>query len=260
MTPSSTSRAHRAPRGCPALWWLCWAVLLTLPLPGLAQALAGSPAPGSALTETLKAAVQRLAQEAATTLWGNGTPAPRTEVIVGPLDARLKLAPCQQVVPYLPPGTRPLGRTRIGLRCIEGSSRWNVTLPVTIELWAPSLVAAVALPAGTVLSASHLVTAEVDLAAKPDPVIGQSALALGRTLARGLAPGDALRRGDLRIRQYFNAGDSVRIVAVGPGYAISSEGQALGPGLEGQRIRVRTDSGRVITGVATAERRVEVAL
>lgn len=246
-------RAHGL-RG--ALPWLCCAAALALPLPGRTQTAAGA----APLAETLTAEVQRLAREAAATVWGDAKPAPRTEVIVGALDPRLKLAPCQQVVPYLPRGARPMGRTRIGLRCAQGSSHWNVTLPVTIELWAPSLVAATALPAGTVLAAGHLVSAEVDLAARADPAIGQEGLALGRTLARNLSTGDALRRGDLKSRQYFNAGDTVRITAVGPGYTISSEGQALGRGLEGQSVRVRTDSGRVLTGIATAERRIEVVL
>lgn len=258
MPSSRAPRTPRAPRERPALAWRGWAAALLLCAPGGSHA--GDAPPGAALTETLAAEVQRLAREATAALWGNASPAPRTEVIVGALDPRLKLAPCQQVVPYLPPGARPLGRTRIGLRCLQGSTRWNVSLPVTIKLWAPSLVATGTLPAGTVLAVGHLAMAEVDLAERPDPAISQGPLALGRTLARSLSAGEALRRGDLKTRQYFNAGDTVRIVATGPGYAISSEGQALGPGLEGQSTRVRTDSGRVLTGIATADRRVEVAL
>lgn len=255
-----TPRTPRTPRQRSALPWLGWAAALLLCAPGWTPAGAVDTSQGAALTEALTAEVQRLAREATAALWGTVSPTPRTEVIVGALNPRLKLAPCQQVVPYLPAGARPLGRTRIGLRCLQGSSRWNVSLPVTIKLWAPSLVATGALPAGTVLAAGHLVMAEVDLAERPDPAISQRPLALGRTLARSLSAGDALRRSDLKTRRYFNAGDTVRIVATGPGYAISSEGQALGPGLEGQRTRVRTDSGRVLTGIATAERRVEVAL
>ena len=62
------------------------------------------------------------------------------------------------------------------------------------------------------------------------------------------------------MRQWFAAGDSVRLVATGDGWHISGEGQALAPGLEGQAVRVRTESGRVVNGMAVAERLVEVAL
>lgn len=232
------------------------APVLALLLAG--PALAQDPAP--VLSTALAAEVQRLVAGAAAIVWGQAAQAPRVEVEVGRLDPRLRLAPCQQVVPYLPAGARPLGRTRVGLRCAQGAQAWNVSLPVVVRLWAPSLAAATALPAGTVLEARHLVTAEVDLAERADPAIAQAPAVLGRTLARGLSAGEALRRGDLKTRQHFAAGDLVRIVAVGPGYAVSSEGQALGPGLEGQTARVRTDSGRVVTGTVTGDRRVELAL
>ena len=49
----------------------------------------------------------------------------RMQVSVGQLDARLRLTPCARVEPYLPPGARLWGRTRLGLRCLEGETRWN---------------------------------------------------------------------------------------------------------------------------------------
>jgi len=214
----------------------------------------------TALPDNLAAEVQRLAREAAVIVWGDAATPPRIEVVLGRLDPRLKLAPCQQILPYLPAGTRPLGHTRMGLRCARGPTAWNVSLPIAVKVWAPSLVASTALPAGTLLEARHLMSAEVDLAERADPAIAVPAAALGRVLARGLAAGEALRRTDLKTRLWFSAGDTVRIVAVGPGYAISSEGQAMGPGLEGQSARVRTESGRIVSGIAAGERRVDVAL
>jgi flagella basal body P-ring formation protein FlgA len=219
-----------------------------------------SDVPGAALSEAVRAEVLRMAREAALTLWGSRSPQPRMEVEVGNLPAHLKLAPCAHVQPYLPSGTRPLGRSRIGLRCEQGAARWNVSLPVTVRLWAPSLVATSALPTGTVLEARHLTTAEVDLAERADPAVGSNEAAIGRTLQRSLAAGDAIRQADLKTRQLFATGDTVRIVAVGSGYAVSSEGQAMGPGLEGQNARVRTESGRIVTGTVTGDRRVELPL
>lgn len=203
-----------------------------------------------------------MAQDAAGILLGTSASAagPRIEVLVGRLDPHLRLAPCLKLEPYLPAGSPLLGRTRMGLRCSQGPKLWNVSLPLQVRVWAQSLTAATVLPAGTVLQAQHLVVAEVDLAALPDPAVGRPEAALGRTLGRGLEPGQALRRGDLKLRQWFNTGDTVRITAVGAGYAVSSEGQALGPGLEGQSVRVRTEAGRTISGVVSGDRRVDVAL
>ena len=181
-------------------------------------------------------------------------------MVAGQLDPRLKLAPCQRVDVYLPPNQRVWGRSRVGLRCLEGAVAWNVYLPLNIKVFAPALVASQALAAGTVLQAEHLQPAEVDWAAAESPVVALPAAALGRTLAHGLAAGAALREADLRKRQWFAVGDTVRVLAVGKGFTVAGEGVALTPGLEGQPARVRTEGGRLVTGVAAGERRVEVTL
>ena len=110
------------------------------------------------------------------------------------------------------------------------------------------------------LEAGDLRRAEVNLAAKITAPLANNELAHGRTLARPLQAGDALHANDLRARQWFAAGDNVRLVAAGSGWRIHGEGQAMAPGIEGQIVRVRTESGRVISGIATGERMVEVAL
>jgi len=182
------------------------------------------------------------------------------EVEPGRLDPRLKLAPCARIDPYLPPGFKAWGATRVGLRCTDGAVRWNVYLPIIVKVFGPALVAASALPAGTVLGETDLQVAEVDLAAHMQPAITDLAAAVGRPLALALNPGDTLRQHQLRARQWFNAGETVKLVASGRGFAVHGEGLALAPGLEGRAVRVRTDSGRVVTGMPAGERRVEIAL
>lgn len=240
---------------------LCAGALLG---PGFALAQSGAATgplgTGAPIDPALAQQLQHLARESAATAWSSHSSPARVEVEVGQLDPRLTLAPCAKVEPYLPTGVRLAGRTRIGLRCTQGPTRWNVYLPLTVKIFARSLVASTALPAGTVLRVHHLAEAEVDLAASPDPAIAQPDVALGRTLARPLSAGDALRQGDLKVRSWFAAGDVVRVVAVGKGFSVSAEGQALGPGLEGQPARVRTESGRIVTGMPVADRRLEVPL
>lgn len=184
----------------------------------------------------------------------------RVQVRVGRLDPRLRLAPCAGVQPYLPAGTRLWGAARIGLRCTDAAVRWNVFLPISVDVYGPALVANAPLAAGRVLAADDLRSTEINLTASRAAAVTRREVAVGRTLARPLAAGDSLRETDLRARQWFAAGDSVRLVATGSGWHIRGEGQALAPGVEGQSVRVRTESGRVVSGVAVAERLVEVAL
>jgi flagella basal body P-ring formation protein FlgA len=219
---------------------------------GLWAALARAETVDAALAQRVEALARQASAQAA--------PGLRVEVKVGHLDPRLKLAPCAQVQPYLPSGTRLWGAARIGLRCVGGAARWNVFLPVTVSVYGQAPVASGALAAGSTLTAQDIKTAEVDFAARPGAVLTQAEPLVGRTLARALAAGEPLRASDLRARQWFAAGDTVRIVAGGRGWRIHGEGQALNPGVEGLPVRVRTESGRIVSGMAVAERQVEVAL
>ena len=181
----------------------------------------------------------------------------------GALDARLQLAPCTQVQPFLPSGAAAWGKTRVGLRCAQGAVAWQVFLPVTVQVWAPAVVVSVALPAGARLESGQMNLAVVDWAAAPGAAGAAQAdpQALeGRVLVRALAAGQALRAADLRVRQWFASGDTVQFVALGRGFSVSAEGQAMHAGLEGQPVRVRMESGRVVVGLPVGQRRVELNL
>jgi flagella basal body P-ring formation protein FlgA len=228
-----------------------WAALVFLAPPALAQtADVGLDA------DTLQR-IQALGEQAGA---GLAPGAMRVEIEPGRLDPRLRLAPCQHIEPYLPPGARAWGRTRVGLRCVQGESPWNVYLPVTVRVFAPAWVAASPLPAGSELQPEMLRQTEVDWAALPAPPLLDAARLVGRQLARPLAAGAAVRQSDLKQRQWFAAGDTVQLVARGPGFSVTGEGQALSPGMEGQPVRVRTDSGRMLTGQPVGPNRVEVQL
>ena len=184
----------------------------------------------------------------------------RVEFEIGRLDPRLRLAPCRRIEPHLPNAAPLWGRIRIGLRCAEGEKLWNVSLPVTVKVFAKALVLPAALPAGTTLGAQHLSVAEVDLAADPSPAYTRPADVLGRMLSRPLVAGSTLRAADLRQRQWFAAGDTVQVIARGDGFVVIGEALAVSAGIEGAPARVKTESGRILSGQPVAERRVEVTL
>jgi len=218
--------------------------------------VAATPVTAQLTPQTVAAAVA-LATDAAAAL---APPGARVLASAGTLDARLRLAPCARVTSYLQAGSPPWGRTRVGLRCNEGASLWNVYLPVTVQVLAPAVVVVSALPAGTRLDPSQFGRAEVDWAAASAPPYTAAEALDGRILARPVAAGQALRASDLQPRRWFAIGDTVRISARGAGFAITSEGQALTPGQEGQPARVRTDSGRIVVGQPVGERHLELNL
>jgi flagellar basal body P-ring formation protein FlgA len=225
---------------------------------GVLLCLAGASGQAqSALSPELLERVQDLALAGAR---AGAPPQARIEVLLGQLDTRLRLAPCGQVQPYLPNGMKMWGRSRIGLRCVDGRARWNVTLPVTVQVFSQALVAATALPAGAELAQAQLQSAEIDIAAEAGQIFTDVSLLDGRTLQRPLAVGEAVRSHDLKQRRWFAAGDRVQVLASGRGYAVAGEGLAMEPGLDGQDVKIKFENGRTLIGRAVGERRVEVLL
>lgn len=257
--------ARTAAAAC-ALMLMAGLLVLCMPLRTQAQSTTGEAIDAALVDQVRELALLATQQTAGTQAAGAtgatagiGQPT-RFDVAVGALDPRLKLAPCQRIEPYLPPGVRLWGKSRIGLRCAQGARPWNVYLPITVRVYGSALVAAVPLPAGSTVREADLRLAEIDLAEESGVVVGSAAAAVGRTLARPLMAGQGVRQTDLKPRQWFAAGDIVKVLASGPGFSVSGSGQALTPGLEGQTARVRTEGGQVVTGMPIATRQLEVSL
>lgn len=228
--------------GCMTLGGLTIFVLaLLVVLPGHAQSMGGTP--------EFSPTTQRWLDDAVASVQSEGAVPLRMDVTVGELDRRLRLAPCSRVEPYIPAGVRLWGRSRIGLRCLEGRVRWNVFLPVTVKAYGTAWVIKKDLAAGAVLSAADAVEAEVDWAQESSPVLVSSSLWLGQVTTRALTTGQTLRQGLIKPAQVFQAGAQLRVIAGGAGFQVISDGQALSAGAVGQSVRVRLNTGRVMTGV-----------
>jgi len=184
----------------------------------------------------------------------------RMAVEVGALDSRLKLAPCERVEPYLPPGTQLWGKTRLGLRCTQGAVRWNVFLPITIKAFGLAWVIKGQVASGAVLTQADAMQMEVDWAESRSAVVANLDDWVGQTATRALTTGQALRQDMVKASQVFQAGSQVRVVARGAGFEIFSSAQAISGGVMGQTARVRMDNGRVISGLVVDSQTVRVAL
>lgn len=226
----------------------------------LGQGLAQAQAPAAARADHLVEDSQVWLDQAIAAAKTPGDAALRMEVSVGSLDSRLRLAPCAAVEPFVPPGMRLWGRTRLGLRCTDGTVRWNVYLPVQVKAFGQAWVLQRDVPAGTTLSEADAMLEEVDWAQERHAVLADPADWVGQTAARTLTVGQAIRQGMTRPTQVFAAGADVRIVAKGPGFTVSSDGKALSPGVVGTPARVRIDSGRILSGVVLDNRTVQVEL
>ncbi len=183
----------------------------------------------------------------------------RPEVIIGSLDPRLQLAPCARMEPYLPRGTQLWGRSRIGLRCLEGPVAWNVFLPVTIKAWGPAWVVKQTVQANATLTAADAeLVPEVDWADSRYPVIALPDQWVGMQASFTLMPGQTLRQNVVRPPQVFTVGTQVRVTAGGVGFEMSATAQAMSTGYVGQQARVKLSNGKLVSGLVTKDGTVEV--
>ena len=219
-----------------------------------------APVQAQDVSAEVQQAAQQWAKQAAQVVGSAGGGSLRMEVILGSLDPRLKLAPCGNIEPYLPVGTRLWGKTRIGVRCIDGISKWNVSLPVSVNAWGVAWVVRNQLSAGAVVGLNDVVEAEVNWSEEPAQVLRDPALWLGFVAAKPLTTGQTLRANMVRPAQVFQAGSQVRVVAQGVGFQIAADGQALTPGVVGQSARVRMDNGRVASGLVLDVKTVKIDL
>src|SRR5664279_5223855 len=169
------SLAHATPRAL--AWALAGAIMFVLLLLGCAMP-AGAEEASAGLDPALLESVRTLALDKAV-----APGAPRVEVVLGQLDPRLRLAPCARIEPYLPAGVRLWGKARIGLRCTQGPTHWNVYLPITVKVYGRALVVPAGAVAGSVVASADLAEAEVDLAEESSAAIVEPKLAVGRVLA-----------------------------------------------------------------------------
>lgn len=225
---------------------------------GYAPAAANLPAPaqaGQAVTtiqgpNAIQMQIQQQLQSQLDILGGtNEAGAPRASVEVGPVDPRVANQPCDQIDLMLPAANRLRGRIQVGVRC-RSPHAWAAWVPATIQITGTYYVAAHALPPGKTLDMGDLEARTGDLSTLPPSVVQQPADVVGRVLITSVAANQPLRAESLRLPIAVQAGQTVKLVAQGGGFQVTSDGRALNQAAVGQVAQVRTANGNVISGIA----------
>lgn len=173
----------------------------------------------------------------------------RVSFSVGALDANNQLAPCTAFDVGLPKGARAWGRTSVAVRCLGGAS-WTQYVSVQIRVEGDYLVAARPLTGGQTIGEGDLGRQQGDLADLPPTILTDPGQAVGRSVAMPIAAGMPIRADLLRQVPVVQAGQAIRVVSKGPGFQVSNDGQALNTASDGQIVRVRLNSGQVVSGIA----------
>lgn len=178
-----------------------------------------------------------------------GTP----KIYVADLDPRLRLHHCEKKLQaFMPPGSRKLGNTSIGIRC-SGPKPWKLYVPVRIKMMGHVLISANYLPKGTVVRSADLKRVDFDLASLRQGYFTMANQITGKMLKQAIPLGRIITPAYLSKPKLVRRGENVIILAKTSGFEIRMKGKALMDGTAGELIRVKNiKSHRIVEG--TVER------
>ena len=207
-----------------------------------------APAWGQASTDAVRQFVQNEI--------GSIDGASRIDISVGQADPKLQLAPCDRAEPFLRSGVRLWGRTFVGLRCASGA-KWTISVPVQVRVYGAALVAARRLPAAHAMPIVRKLL-EVEWTREAQGVARELAQLQRRVPAHPIEAGQPIGLALLSDTPAVGQGDPVKLVGRGNGFSIATDAVALAAAAVGQPVRVRVESGKILTGTAREGRIVEV--
>lgn len=168
------------------------------------------------------------------------------------------LPTCENPRPFLPNANQSLaGRVSVGVRCGDQGQQVRY-MQATLAVIGEQVVTKRSIAAGTVIDASMLTMRPAELGRLPSGVITDMAQAIGKQAARPLGEGTRLTERQLKEVTLVERGARVRVEALGQGFSVSREGEALDNGAMGSEIRVRLDNRDILRAQVIGRNRLEV--
>lgn len=181
----------------------------------------------------------------------------KVKITLGQIDSRLSLAQCANMEAFMPNGSRIWGKTTVGVRCTIPSS-WTLFVQADVSVTGNYVVSAAPLARGQILESEQLSMAVGDLTKLPNGVITDKIQAVGKTIIVSIPAGTPLRSDALRVQAAIQQGQNVRLITLGNGFEVSTEGHALNSANAGQPVQIRLANGQVVTGTAKPDGTAEM--
>lgn len=181
----------------------------------------------------------------------------KVTVEVGAIDSRLNLAACANLETFLPTGSRLWGKTSVGVRC-QAPQNWTIYVPSTVNIWGNYYVTARSVAQGKTITEEDITTLNGNLTTMPSGIVTEPSQAIGRTALMSLGAGIPLRQDGLRLQPIIVQGQTIRLISSGEGFKVSTDAQALNNAAVGQMVKVKINSGQVLSGLAKMGGIVEV--
>ncbi len=229
------------------------ALLLPILLACVASATALPPATANSATQdALIARVEAFLYEQAEGYPGS------VEVTVDASE-RLDDAPCSEPQITLASGQRLRARLSVSLRC-PAPAPWSATVQATLAIRGFFYVASRDLAPGHTVSLNDLIPREADILTLARGIVVDPSQLVDHITTQRIPAGTPLKARALRSPFSVQRGQIVRIEVLGQGFMVTSDGRSLQDGGPGEQIRIRTESGRVISATVINATTVRILL
>lgn len=202
-----------------------------------------NPAAEAAIAKYLQVQTAGLPGKVTVRLEGHGTAA---------------LPACDAPEVFLPPGATPWGRVSVGVRC-QTERPWTRFVQAHVSVEGSYFVAARAIDAGRPLGAGDFTERTGDLSRLPRSVITSAGELNGVVASNRIAPGAPLRKELVRGVTVIQQGQSVKVVAQGQGFVVSTDAKAMSGAAVGAVVQAKTLDGRLVSGVADMQGQIQLA-
>lgn len=185
----------------------------------------------------------------------------KTEIQIGAIDSRLRLADCGedltldlQSTPRLP------GRNLVKVSC-TAPKPWSIYVPANV-VWYQTVVSSRApLTKAQVLAPNDVYLQQIKITRSGDAYYSRKEDVLGKLLKRRIAANQPLTATLLDEADLVHKGDTVMLLAKAGGIVVRTEGVALVGGAAGEQIRVKNPaSKRIVKALVTGRGQVKVLM
>ncbi|MEJ2681571.1 MAG: flagellar basal body P-ring formation chaperone FlgA, partial [Gammaproteobacteria bacterium] len=177
------------------------------------------------------------------------------------LDLRITLNPCETplvVAPYQRQPTSATSKITLQIAC-SAPKRWRLFVPVNIQITDRVVVAQVATPRNTTLTANELGYQYLDVSRLRQDYFRDIHAITGYSTRQFLRQGAIVSRHLVTPPRVVHKNQTVNIVATGELLAVKATGTALSDGKVGDWIRVKNSSSkRIVEGRVTANGSIEI--
>lgn len=166
---------------------------------------------------------------------------------------------CRDLQVFLPNGQRLRSRLSVGVRCMAPTP-WTTRVAATLAISGFFYVPNRTLDPGETVSLDDLIPREGDILSLARGVVVDPSQLIDQVVTQRIPSGTPIKAGALRSPMSVQRGQVVITEARGPGFVATGSGQTLQDGAPGEQIRIRTDSGNVISATVMDAHTVQVMM